>query len=244
MEKDNYLKSLQSNKNYFEEYYLRSFAKSEQQKFLEQLLTKENSASIQNIADIASGAGSLSYHLNKMYPNASFYLADYNKDAIELAKQKLDFPNFNFFIEDIYELNSIPQNYFDLVFCWQTLSWLEEPEKVLNKLLSITKPGGKIYISSLFNIQHDVDIYSRVSDYSNASDGKIIQANYNTYSKYSVAKWIQGKAKTFELLPFHTPIDFLYSGRGIGTYTINTEKERLQVSAGLLLNWAVLVIEK
>lgn len=241
---DSYLNSLNKNKEHFENYYLKSFQKTEQQKFLETLLSKEKFNLNLEIADIACGAGSLSYHLNSYLENSTFCLVDYNTEAIELAKQNLPLPNFSFYKDSVYELDTLKEKQFDIVFCWQTLSWLEEPEKALNKLLSITKPGGKIYLSSLFNINHDVDVYSKIKDYSSISYGKTIEASYNTYSKYSIEKWIQGKSTNFEIIPFETPVDFEFSGKGIGTYTINSERGKLQFSAGMMLNWGVLIIEK
>jgi ubiquinone/menaquinone biosynthesis C-methylase UbiE len=241
--KDDYHKSLVNNSEHFEKYYKKSFQKTEQQKFLEKLLLKnETIFSDCKIADIACGGGSLSYHLNSIFKNAEFYLADYNQNAIDLAKQNNNFPNFNFFEDDIYELRKFDKNFFDFVFCWQTLSWLDRPQDALNSLLSITKPGGKLYLSSLFNLDYDVDVYSKIKDYSNEKN--VIDANYNTYSLKSINNWLNGKVKNFNIVPFQTTIDFEYSGRGIGTYTINSERGKLQFSAGMHLNWGVLVIEK
>ena len=241
--KDDYHKSLVNNSEHFEKYYKKSFQKTEQQKFLESILLKnETNFADCKIADIACGGGSLSYHLNSMFQNSEFYLADYNKNAVDLAKQNNEFPNFKFFEDDVYELKNFEKNFFDFVFCWQTLSWLDRPEDALNSLLSITKPGGKLYLSSLFNLDYDVDVYSKIKDYSNGTT--IIEANYNTYSYKSVSAWLEGKAKRFSILQFQTTIDFEYSGRGIGTYTINSERGKLQFSAGMHLNWGVLVIEK
>ena len=241
--KDNYHKSLVSNSEHFEKYYKKSFQKTEQQKFLESLLLKnESNFSDLNIADIACGGGSLSHHLNSIFNKTVFYLADYNQNAIQLAKQNNEFPNFKFFEDDIYQLNNFQKNFFDFVFCWQTLSWLDRPEDALNSLLSITKPGGKLYLSSLFNLDFDVDVYSKIKDYSN--ENNVIDANYNTYSLKSVSKWLEGKVNNFSILPFQAPIDFEFSGRGIGTYTINSDRGKLQFSAGMHLNWGVLIIEK
>ena len=156
--KDSYHNSLKDNSEHFEKYYLKSFQKTEQQKFLESLLLKnENEFSNVTIADIACGGGSLSFHLNSLFKNATFQLCDYNLDAVKLAEKNIGLPNFKFFEDNIYELQNFEKSSFDFVFCWQTLSWLENPEEALNSLLSITKPGGKLYLSSLFNLEHDVE---------------------------------------------------------------------------------------
>lgn len=244
-EKDDYLKAMQTDKELFTSFYSKSFElKTEQVKMLEQLL-QVNGSDFKNIADIACGSGSLSFHLSKTYSDSKFTLVDLNEDALLIGKQFINKPNFTFVSDSIYELNKIPSNSFDLVICWQTLSWLDEPEKALQELLRIAKPGAKIYASSLFNIDHDVDIYSKVLDHTKSSSSNNLFYNYNTYSLSSIKKWINNKAKEIHIHPFHPNIDFSFSGKGIGTYTIKTEEGlRLQFSAGLFLNWGILDITK
>jgi ubiquinone/menaquinone biosynthesis C-methylase UbiE len=126
-----------------------------------------------------------------------------------------------------------------------TLSWLENAEKALDQLTRITKPGGRIYLSSLFNLEHDVDLFTKIVDHSSNQENEIIEANYYTYSGKTIAKWLNQKVRQIKFYPFNPSIDFNYEGRGIGTYTVNTELgKKLQISAGLLMNWAVLEIEK
>ena len=91
---DNYIKGLQADKEKTKSYYNKSLGvKSEQQKLLEKLLKSENRV-FKNIADIACGGGTLSYHLNKKFPDSNFTLVDYNPDAIEIAR--INNPNKNF----------------------------------------------------------------------------------------------------------------------------------------------------
>ena len=121
---------------------------------------------------------------------------------------------------------------------------LDEPEKALNELIRITKPGGKIYASSLFNIHHDVDIFAKLLDHTRPNGELGLAFSYNTYSKKTVSKWLDKKVKSFQLHEFIPEIDFTFEGKGIGTYTVNSDKGRLQISAGYLMNWSVLEIEK
>ena len=239
---NDYIKGLQKSKEETAAYYKKSIVKTEQQKFLEKLLAEKNQK-FSSIADIACGGGTLSFHLKKIFPEAKFSLGDFNEDALEIAKSVNGENNFTYSKEDIYKL-SYPDNSFDLVCCWQTLSWLDEPEKALHELVRITKPGGFIFASSLFNLHHDVDIFAKVFDYTRPEGQEGIAYSYNTYSAKSVTKWLSGKAKNFQLHKFVPEMDFHYDGKGIGTFTVNTEKGRLQISAGYLMNWAVLEIEK
>jgi ubiquinone/menaquinone biosynthesis C-methylase UbiE len=224
------------------DYFIKSLKKTEQQKFLESILPRTTEK--KEIADVACGAGTLSYHLNHLYESKNqFTLIDYFDDALKLAKEINSDENFNFYN---YDITNLPNNFtekFDLVFCWQTLSWIEDPESAINELIKITKKGGKIYLSALFNIDHDVDIYSKVFDKSNKSV-EAIGISYNTFSELTVKNWIEDSVKSYQFLKFSPLIDLVHEGRGIGTYTINTDKGRIQVSAGVLMNWYILEITK
>jgi ubiquinone/menaquinone biosynthesis C-methylase UbiE len=127
------------------------------------------------IADIACGAGTLSYHLNKKYENENikFTLIDYFEDVLNIAKDLNKQSNFNFEIGNLYDLTHHEDNSFDYVFCWQTLSWVDEPQKALLELVRILKPGGKLYLSALFNLDYDVDIYSKIYNHSEEKLGLI-----------------------------------------------------------------------
>lgn len=242
---DDYIKALHADKRSFEEYYQRSFLqKTEQQVLLEKLLLRE-SLQPSAIADIACGGGSLSFHLSKLYPKANFSLADLNQEAIELARKNLANIPARFFNESIYQLRSFASDQFDLVCCWQTLSWLDKPHVALQELIRIAKPGAKIYLSSLFNLDHDTDLYTKVLDHSRPSSAEALHFNYNTYSKKTIAHWVGQRASHFEIIPFKINIDLKYEGRGIGTFTRKLDNgDRIQLSAGMLLNWGILIITK
>ena len=246
MEDNQYINSLKKDSNIAKEYYEKSLVKTEQQKFLEELLKKYCSKDKIKIADVACGGGTLSYHLCEKFPNAEFYLSDMSSDALEIAKSinsgKI---NFTFDIADITALNTYKENQFDFVFCWQTLSWLNKPEVGIKELIRIAKPGARIFCSSLFNLERDVDIYSKVVDNTRPSTGEGLSYSYNTYSRVSLDKWIltKLKAKAYKLHPFNSKIPFEYNGKGIGTSTIKTcDNNYIQISGGMLMNWAILEI--
>lgn len=242
-QKDNYINALQVAAAETEAYYRRSIAKTEQQKMLEQLLT-DRSLSCSSIADISCGGGTLSYHLMALYPDARFLLSDLNPEALRIARDLNPGSQFTFASENIYDMQGLATDTFDLVCCWQTLSWLDQPERALDELIRITKPGGRIFASSLFNLNHDVDIYAQVTDHTRPNGELELPYAYNTYSARTTRKWLDGKVTNYELHPFVPNIDFTYEGRGIGTYTVQTLTERLQISGGYLMNWAILEIVK
>jgi SAM-dependent methyltransferase len=147
-------------------------------------------------------------------------------------------------VGDIYNL-ALETDSFDLVVCWQTLSWITKPETALRELIRICKPGGTIYVSSLFNAHHDVDIYSTVQDHTRHSTREGLSYSYNTYSVFSVRNWTAGLVSDLQLHAFDISIDLDYMERGLGTHTVRLESgKRLQLSGGMLLNWGILELQK
>ena len=242
--KDRYLDYLQQNEDSTREYYLKSLEKTEQQKLLESILD-ENDDDLKNktIVDLACGGGTLAYHLSSKYKLKNIYLIDYNQNAITLAKDiNSDFGAVGI-QGDIYKL-PFPDSSLDYVFCWQTLSWIDKPEIVIDEIMRVLKSGGKLYASSLFNIDYDVDLLTQAIDYTTPAGKNNIPVNYYTYAKSTVDKWLNHKATYYNITPFQPSIDFSHDGNGLGTRTLDTLKGKIQISGGLLLNWGILCVVK
>ncbi len=190
--------------------------------------------------------GGVTYHISSIYPQAKFTLVDLNKEAITLAKQNLQHLRATFLVEDMNKL-SLPDDEYDRVFCWQTLSWTDsELEKSLAELVRICKPGGLIYCSSLFNLEHEVDLKTEVFDWTRPS---CVQSGhcftYKTFSYRTLQTILEKLVKHFTVHKFDMPIDLTFKPKGLGTYTVRLiDGSRLQISAGMLMNWGILEIEK
>ena len=241
---DHYTAALKIDDRESERYYAASLGtKTEQQKQLENLL-RARGVKPARIADIACGSGAASHHLSAIFPQAVYTLVDLNDEAIRLARKATEQFHATCLAGNIYDL-PLESDSFDLVICWQTLSWLDDPERALRELIRICKPGGWIYASSLFNANHDVDIYSKVMDHTRASTAKGLTYAYNTYAVSSVRRWLEGIVSELEVHEFSIPVDLHYAGRGLGTYTASLQDgRRLQMSAGMLLNWGILELRK
>ncbi|MEP6493003.1 MAG: class I SAM-dependent methyltransferase [bacterium] len=226
------------------EYYAASLnRKTEQQKALESLL-RTLRLEPATIADIACGGGGTSYHLGALYPAAAFTLVDMNEEAIALASDAVRGLDARCVVGSVYDLQ-LESNSFDLVICWQAISWFDNPERALHELIRICKPGGRVYASSLFNVEHDVDIYANVEDHTRPSSAQGMRYAYNTYSLTSIRKWVGHLVSHLAIHEFEIPIDIPPSGRGLGTFTVRLDNgKRLQLSAGMLLNWGILDLRK
>jgi len=232
-----YLTAFEADREVAKDYLLKSVhQKTQQQLRLEGILDRLN-LQPEHIADIACGAGGLSYHLSKLY-EARFTLVDLGDEALSAARLLASSFNAQVIQASAYDL-PLPDDKYDLVFFWQTLLCIDHPQQALQELIRICKPGGRIFISSLFNLDSDVDLHTQAVDHTRAA---IAYCPYNTYCAKTLSQW------TDQPLLFHDfdiGIDLPQASRGLGTYTIRRDNsERLQVSGGMLMNWKILEIQK
>lgn len=239
---DGYLKALQADRAASQAYYARSVVKTEQQKMLERLLDATG-RTFDSVADVACGGGTLTYHLRARYPEARFTLVEYNEAGLELARE-LNGEECEYVLGNIYALDDLPDDHFDLVCCWQTLPVLDDAGRALRELVRIAAPGGLVYASALVNLHHDVDIYANVLDHTQESGKAGLPLPYNTYSVRTIDAWLDGAVQHRQLHEFVPEIDFVHEGRGTGTFTVQSEKGRLQISAGYLMSWSILELVK
>jgi hypothetical protein len=96
-----------------------------------------------------------------------------------------------------------------------------------------------------FNLNHDVDVYSRVIDHTRASSRLGLSCGYKSYSLCAIREWLSGLVAEFKVHKFPIPVDLTYFERGLGKATVKLDMgERLQLSAGMLLNWGILEVKK
>lgn len=245
MSDERYIRWLQENEETARRYYIKSVNKTYQQFFLEEVILKKlipPHFKPEVIADIACGSGTLSFHISKIYPSSRYILLDLNPGAIELAKEiNRENKNITYLVEDFLN-TTIQSQSVDIAFCAQTLFVVSKPKKFLYKILDILKPGGYFIISSLFNTEHDVDLFVKVRDNTRKGNVKI---NYNTFSKFTISKWLKGKVSFFDITPFQMPVELPKESRGIGSYTLELKNgEFITISGGLLLNWGFLYGQK
>jgi S-adenosylmethionine-dependent methyltransferase len=109
-----------------------------------------------NVLDAGGGTGVMTELLLNLGHRVT--LSDISNEALALAKQKLG-NNSNLDIQhiDILSLNS--EKKYDLVVCHAVLEWLQDPFKVITKLVSLVKPGGHLSLS-FFN--YDAQLFGNM----------------------------------------------------------------------------------
>lgn len=99
------------------------------------------------VLDAGCGNGRLLSVLTEKKPE--YWGIDNSPALIKLAQK--NYPNNKFLVDDVLELTTVPNQYFDYIFCLAVLPHIPSSElrkKTLNILSSKLKPGGRIFVSA------------------------------------------------------------------------------------------------
>ena len=98
-------------------------------------------------ADICCGCGDVPLLISREFETGSIIGVDHSEGAIEYARNSQD--EFNITNADFQRGDAtalmLDDNSFDFVLCRLSLQIFSEPELILQELIRITKPGGRVY---------------------------------------------------------------------------------------------------
>lgn len=98
------------------------------------------------VLDIGCGVGVFTELVKTTYPDCEVWGTDISDSAIEANKLKgLD---INYFQGYIGSLEGIPLEYFDVIFCGETIEHLDEPLDLFNEAYTFLNPNGKLIITT------------------------------------------------------------------------------------------------
>ncbi|MGB5981764.1 MAG: class I SAM-dependent methyltransferase [Nonlabens sp.] len=96
------------------------------------------------VLEIGCGEG---YGLDKIYRNADqLFLYDKSKYSQRICKRK--FPNAIFINKNIDDIYSMDLGKMDHILCFQFIEHIQYQKKLIDHLVKMLKPGGKLYIST------------------------------------------------------------------------------------------------
>jgi len=99
------------------------------------------------ICDVGAGTGSFTCALGESLPGARFTHIDFDNAMNELAKSKYAERGLNVDIREIdAQKIDFERGTFDLTICVNSLYSMEDHDRVLLKMRSWTKPGGRLFI--------------------------------------------------------------------------------------------------
>jgi SAM-dependent methyltransferase len=195
--------------------------------------------------DVACGAGANIYHLSRRFQKVRWTGLDYAERYLELgrsliASAPLPHPVVELVTGDLYRLaDTLSPASFDVVFSVQTLSWLPRYEEALEQMIAMARPGGWVFVSSLFtDTRVDADIVVR-------PEGRA-PVNYNVYSTSRFEReCARHNARLVTAEDFQIDIDLEAPKDGsMGTYTRRlADGTRLQLSGPIWMPWKFLAIK-
>lgn len=98
------------------------------------------------VIDFGCGVGNFTTLVKKTYPDCEVWGTDISDAVIEANKQ--EFPGIKYIHQYIGSQTEVPNNYFDLVFCGETIEHLEKPELAFQDAYKALKTGGKLIITT------------------------------------------------------------------------------------------------
>ena len=100
----------------------------------------------EKVLDVGCGSGMVTKDIANL-TKGEVIAVDGSEDMIKVAKKILSpYKNVKLKVEDASNL-SFNDNFFDVVTCNLLLMWAEDPQKVVNEMARVTKPGGIVLAS-------------------------------------------------------------------------------------------------
>lgn len=97
------------------------------------------------VIDIGCGVGVFTNLVKKTYPECDVTGMDISDKAIEANKLEND--QIKYFQGYIGRLQ-VPEDYYDVVFCGETIEHLDEPQVLFNEAYKMLREGGKLIITT------------------------------------------------------------------------------------------------
>lgn len=148
------------------------------------------------VLDVGCGAGILGALLKKRKPDCEVWGVEFDRDAARLAESKLD----KVFAGGIEEhLDSLPDGYFDCIFCNDVLEHLLDPYTVLNRMKAKLGKGG-VVVSSIPNVRYFRNFHELVmkKNWDYADSGVMDRSHFRFFTYKSIRKMFENEG--YEIL--------------------------------------------
>lgn len=189
-----------------------------------------------SILDAGCAAGEFAYILRDSFPDCSISGFDLLPELVSKAISEVK--HVEFYQADILNEDSAPRDSSDFVTCTGVLSIFDSFEKCINNLITWAKPGGTVFLHSLFNnFPFDVQVHYNPSPLYGLGP---LESGWNIFSKESVSNFLEA-AITKEIIQHYEFHDFSINrdlpkqSDPVRSWTLRDEHGMLQITNGLML---------
>lgn len=206
---------------------------------VERIKSLENNSSgfpIKSILDVGCAAGEFAYLLRDSFPECSISGFDLLPELISKAIQKVD--RVSFYQADVLKQDSAPKDCADIVTCTGVLSIFDTFEKLIDNLIAWAKPGGTVFLHSLFNtFPFDVQVHYNPSTLYGIGP---LESGWNIFSRESVSKFLD-ELKDKKIIQQYVFHDFSMNRELpkqsdlVRSWTFRDDNGSLHITNGLML---------
>jgi len=190
------------------------------------------------LLDVGCATGDLLCYLATLFPQARIAGIDTQEEFVRAAMQRKILASSTITVDDALAFRH--ENGYECIVNIGVLPVFEECEPFLANLIRNTRPGGRIYIGSMFN---DDDIDVRVA-YRDNNYSEEWQRGQNIFSTHSIARFLADRVQSYTFHPFELPFDIpknqTYPHRG---HTLCLASGKRQVISGLCLLYYEKILE-
>lgn len=183
-----------------------------------------------DILDIGCATGDFLYYFDSLYPDANKFGMDVMDELLDKAKDEVE--GVFFFKGNIEDEGSLIDKKFDAIFMNGVHSIFDDIEPVLNNILTMSKPGGRIYIFGIFNpIPFDVILRTR-----RANDVGAWETGWNIFAMETISSYLDKLKVDHKFTEFKIGIDIPENPDDpLRSWTINMDNNEKIVINGLQL---------
>ncbi len=182
------------------------------------------------LADLGCANGELIYYLQSLFPNLEFYGYDMTQDFVDVAKSMKELKAAHFECQDIFNVSG----QFDFVVSCSTVQIFPDIQKIVDKALSLCKPGGYVLLDGLFN-PYDVEVRIQYCDNSTERGRGLWRADWNTHSQKIIREIYENRVSSidFEAMIMDVDLPRKEGAPDANTWTFRTDDGKNILTNGL-----------
>jgi SAM-dependent methyltransferase len=197
------------------------------------------------LADIACANGEFLYYLKKEFPHWDLNGFDYEPLFLRVAEEFPGLEGIHFEVVDLMDMEAAES--FDIVCFLGTISTIQEPVPVLERLLGLAKPGGHVFVDGYFS-KYDVEVRSVYCDNSTPEGRGKWRVDWTQVPQSMLREQLAGKCSEIDfeevVMGVELPRDPAKPHINAWTFKDSTGKNIITNGTNTMLNDVMLTMRK